>query len=125
MDDRENMMVSRMESALRRQLTPEEIYEVQLWDRGRTLSQIVHTDSWAILLDTIKSYVDGASESLIRMSPGSEHVKEAHAVAFALSDFYLKFQEDINNAIEASTKTPPILREAARTMGTAGPPESL
>jgi hypothetical protein len=124
MEDRESLMISRMEAALRRPLNPEEKYEIEQWDRGRVLSQIVHTESWSILLDTIKSYVDDASEALLRLSPGDPNVKEAHAVAYALTDFYEKFQEDINAAIRSSTQTPGALKEAARYMSEV-PPESM
>jgi len=121
MADIENMMVDRVESALGRKLTEEEKFELILWDRGRTLAPQVQTESWQIILDSIKSYVDDAAEALVFMSPGSTTLKEAHAVAYALKTFYIKFQEDIFRAINAPT--PQVLKHALRNSQV--PPESL
>ena len=111
----ESLMVDRVEGGLGRALTDEERFEITMWDRGRTLAQVINTEAWEILLDTIKSYVDGATEALLRLSPGDANVKEAHAVAFALSDFYQKFQQDVNQAVTTSTVTPAVLKAAVRS----------
>jgi len=117
----ENMMVDRVESALGRNLTDEEKFEIVLWDKGRTLAPHIQTESWQIILDSIKSYVDDAAEALVIMSPGSTTLKEAHAVAYALKSFYIKFQEDIFRAVNAPT--PSVLKQALRNSQV--PPESL
>lgn len=124
MADRESLMVDRVESGLGRALDAEEKYDIEMWDRGRTLAQVIHGEAWPILIDTIRSYVDKAAEDLLRLSPGNEHVKEYHAVAFALTDFFHKFQEDVHQAVAASATTPAILKNARR-FASEVPPESL
>lgn len=115
-------MVDRVEASLGRTLTDEERFEVELWDKGRTLAQVIHTEAYTILIDTLKSYADRATYDLLKLSPGSEHVKEAHAAAYALNDLAVKFPEDVNRAV--NTPTPVFLKNAARMMSPV-PPESL
>jgi hypothetical protein len=121
MADQESMMIERIQSALGRVLTDEEKYEVVLWDKGRTLAPHIQTESWQIILDSIKNYVDEAAEALVVLSPGSPTLKEAHAVAYAMKTFYIKFQEDIFRAVNAPTPT--VLKRALRNSEV--PPESL
>lgn len=120
----ESLMVDRVQGSLGRQLSEEERYEIDQWDRGRTLAQVINTDAWTILIDTLRSYADHATSDLLRLSPGDEHVKEAHAVAYALTDLFVKFQEDVNRAVNASMVTPTVLKNAHR-MASPVPPESL
>lgn len=120
----ESLMISRIEGSIGRSLTDEEKYEVELWDRGRTLAQVVNTEAYTILVDTLKSYADRATYDLLKLSPGSEHVKEAHAAAYALNELFVKFQEDINHAVVNSTTTPSVLKNSAR-LASPVPPESL
>jgi hypothetical protein len=120
----ESLMVERVETSLGRTLTDEERFEVELWDRGRTLAQVVHTEAYIILIDTLRSYADRSTHDLLKLSPGSEHVKEAHAAAYALNDLFVKFQEDINSAVTNSMTTPSVLKNAAR-MSSPVPPESM
>jgi hypothetical protein len=117
-------MVERIESSLGRTLTEEERFEVELWDRGRTLAQVIHTEAYTILIATLKSYADRATYDLLKLSPGSDHVKEAHAAAYALNDLFVKFQEDINQAVTNSMTTPSVLKNAAR-LASPVPPESM
>ena len=124
MEDREGLIISRMETVLNRPLAPEEQEELKMWDRGRVLAQIVHTDAWAILLDSIRSYVEQANEDLTNLAPGDVNVPVAHAVAFALKDFYRKFQQDVQKAIETSLQQPQVLREAGK-VHTPAPPDSM
>jgi hypothetical protein len=120
-DQAENMMVERVESALCRALTPEEKEEVILWDRGRTLAPHVQTESWVVILRTIKNYVEDAAEALVDMKPGDPLLAQAHAMAYALDTFYHKFQEDIFRAVNATT--PNCLKKAIHNSQV--PPESL
>ena len=118
----ESLMISRIESSFGRELTEEERAEVELWDKGRTLAQVIHTEAYTILIDTLKSYADRATYDLLKLSPGDEHVKEAHAAAYALNDLAVKFPEDIMRAV--NMPTPALLKNAAR-MTSPVPPESL
>lgn len=120
----ESLMVERVQGSLGRQLSEEEKYEIELWDRGRTLAQVINTDAWTITLDTLKSYADNATLDLLKLSPGNENVKEAHAVAYALNDLFVKFQEDVNRAVNSSMVTPAVLKNAHR-IASPVPPESL
>jgi hypothetical protein len=121
LDDFENMMVERVEAAFGRVLTEDEKYEVLLWDRGRTLAPHVQTESWTVILRTIKNYVEDAAEALIDMKPGDPLLTETHAMAYVLDTFYKKFQEDIFRAINAPM--PQCLRKAVTNSQV--PPESL
>jgi hypothetical protein len=124
LDDRESLMVSRLEVLLNRPLNDEDKFNVEQWDRGRVLAQVIHTDAWTILMDTIKLDIDKATQELLDLPPGHKDVPTAHAAVSALVDFYRKFQQDIEGAITASMTTPAIVKEAAR--GRSGvPPESM
>lgn len=120
----ESLMISRIEGSIGRELTPEEKYEVEIWDRGRTLAQVINTEAYTILMDTLRTYADRATYDLLKLSPGSEHVKEAHAAAYALNDLVVKFQADVKTAVDNSMVTPAVLKNAAR-MASPVPPESM
>jgi hypothetical protein len=122
-DPNENLLVTRLEDALKRQLEPEERYEIEQWDRGRTLAQVTDA-AWQVMFDTLKSYADNSTEDLVSMSPGNEKLKEQHAITYALNDLYVKFQQDVRSAISASTQIPRVMRMAASYVAEV-PPESL
>jgi hypothetical protein len=124
MEDREDIIISRLEAVLNRPLTEEDKEELKLWDRGRVLGQIVHTDAWAILLDTIKVKVDRAVATLLDLPPGHPDVPTAHAAASALTQFSIQIQQDVNDAIAASMEQPQVLREAGK-VHTPAPPDSM
>lgn len=120
----ESLMVERIQGSLGHELSEEDKFEVELWERGRTLAQVINTEAYTILVATLKDYADKAVGALLKIPPGSEHVPEAHAAAYALSDLYVKFQEDIQNAVNSSMTTPAVVKNMARLMSPV-PPESL
>lgn len=120
----ESMMVDRIQGSLGQELSPEDKHEVEMWERGRTLAQVINTEAYTILVDTLKAYADEATSSLLKIPPGDEHVPEAHAAAYALNDLFVKFQEDVRNAVNSSMTTPAVLKRAARMMSPV-PPESM
>lgn len=120
----ESLMVDRIQGSLGHELTPEDKYEVELWERGRTLAQVINTEAYKILVDTLKEYADKAVGALLQIPPGSESVPEAHAAAYALTDLCVKFQEDVRNAVNSSMTTPAVLKRVARTISPV-PPESM
>jgi hypothetical protein len=118
----DSLLVSRLEYNLQRPLSSEEQNEVEIWERGRTLGQVVNTEAWEILCATIQAYADDAVEQLLRLRPGDENVTEAHAAAHALTQLCFKFKEDVNNAI--NMQTPEVVRQGARVSSPV-PPESM
>jgi hypothetical protein len=115
--------VLRLEQLLNRELNPEEQTAVALWEKGRALAQVVPTYAWDVILEMLQSYPLKAMDALMRLSPGEEvEVRASHAVAYALNQFYEKFQEDVANAIEASRHTPDVVKEQLQRPTTA-PPE--
>lgn len=91
---------------LSRELTLEELQEIELFRRGQQLSSVVNTEAWVILTDTLKSYSDAAVEELLRLAPGDPTVLTAHAAASALVQQNKLFIEDIDRAVEAAQAPP-------------------
>ena len=74
--------------------------ELRLFETGRQLRAVVNTSAWEIVIDTLKSYKDQAIEDLVNLVPGDPTVPTAHAAASALSQQFINFQRDINNALD-------------------------
>lgn len=120
-----DQLVEQVESALRRELEEHERQEVELWRRGRSLSGLINSPAWETLQATIAEYPRQAIDDLLRVKPGdNDRVLAAHAVAYALNEFHEHLQQDLQAAIDASDRTPDVVREAAR-LTSAAPPEAL
>lgn len=111
--------------SLGRPLTPEEEFEVQQWQNGRELQQLVQQPGWEIIVNMLKAYSDGAAERLLGTDPGDvDEVRAAHAAAFAAYRIFNLFKQDVERAIEASKTVPDIVRFGAKKFSEV-PPESL
>jgi hypothetical protein len=93
------------------QTLPQNYDEIQgqldLYERGRMLKNVVGTPVWSLLLEILQSYRDKANEELLNLAPGDETVVTAHAAASALNDGFRKFQQDINAAVEFAANPSP------------------
>jgi hypothetical protein len=111
--------------AVGQQLTEEEIYQVELWEKGKALSQIVGHYGWDVILATLKNYEDDSTERLKRIDPSkTAEVLAEHAVMYAAGRIYANFVEDVQAAVEASQKPPAALKRGMSKLR-PGPVESL
>lgn len=120
-----DQLVEQVESALRRPLEEHERAEVELWRKGRSLSGLLNSPAWETLQATIAEYPRQATEDLRRLKPGdNDRILAAHAVAYALNEFHEHLQQDLQAAIDASERTPEVVRLAAKAVS-AAPAEAL
>jgi hypothetical protein len=113
-----DLMLDRLETMRKQPLTDEEKHEVNLWNKGRALSQIIVTEGWEVVLEMLQSYAGDAIEQLMKIVPGDDkEVVFQHAVAYAAGKIYTNFISDANQAVEASRVTPGCVKEGLK----AGP----
>jgi len=108
-----------------RELDDEEVGEVEEWNKGRQLAQLVVMPGWSVVLEMLASYAAHALRKLSITDPANfEEVRAEHAVAFAAMGLYNRFIEDVGSAVEKSRKTPPVVKDGLRRASPA-PPESM
>lgn len=106
-------------------LNDEERGQIELWQKGKALQQLTSVYGWEVLLEMMQSYPQDAIRQLLIVPPGdNDRVIAAHAVAYALNDFYTKFIEDVNNAIE-NGKAPDFVKQNVHKLRSEMPLESL
>lgn len=106
-----DLVLHRVEQQLGRGLEPDEVAEIQVWDRGKRLSSIVNFAGWEDVEDMLRSYVTKAEQELKSIPPWEDaKVKTAHAVLFAANEVVSTFLRDVKLAIQM--ETPASLREA-------------
>ena len=99
-------------------LTDQERYDVELWERGKALANIVNSFGWDVILDTLKGYEDSAVERLKRIDPAKrDDVLAEHAVMYAAARIYADFVNSVDEAIQASQKAPPALKKGIKKLG--------
>lgn len=103
---------SRVEALLNRPLTEEEQAEIDLWNKGKALAQVVNFPGWEVAMATLESFAQDTSETVLDMTPGDPAVPTAHAAAYAARQIAFKFKQSIQNAIDASHQTPSAMIEA-------------
>lgn len=121
--DSADQIISSLEQ-LNGPVSEEEKAEIDLHQKGRALAQVVNFYGWEVALEMIQSYVTGSVSALVNLAPGDPTVPTAHAAASAMNDFYIKFVQDVQIAIEASSKTPEVLKRSIKIVS-AAPLESL
>lgn len=90
--------------------------EIELFETGRELRNVVNTPAWEIILNSMRRYADRAVEDLLNLLPGDPAVTTAHAAASALVQQHIYFKQDVERAVEASYKTPEVLLPAVRAI---------
>jgi hypothetical protein len=106
-------------------LEPDERADIDLWNKGRQLAHQVNSPGWDVVLEMLQSYVTSNVNTLMNIDPKHhEEVLATHAVMFAAGRIFRLFQEDVASAIEASRKTPEVLKQGIRRASPV-PPESL
>ena len=106
-------LAAEIEETLGDQLNEDDRAELDLWENGRELQSIVNTRGFELLLGMLQAYEDGANLQLKLLPPGDPSVITAHAAVSALFDLNVKLKQDINAALEASHKSPSVLKRAA------------
>lgn len=99
-------------------LAEDQLLEIEQWQRGRELRNVVNTEAWQIITDTLKRYSDVAVEELLRIAPGDPAVPTAHAAASALVQQYKSFMEDVTVAVQSSYQVPDALKNTIRDAAT-------
>lgn len=101
-----NLLVETLQESRGITLTEGEIAEVEQWQRGTKLRNLVNTEEWQIILDTLHSYVLAANADLMKLQVGDPTVLTAHAAASGVEQLYHLFKHDIEAAVAASYQTP-------------------
>ena len=123
--DPTEQIVSQLEALRGGELTPEEKNEIVLWEKGRALAHQINAPGWDVVLEMLQSYATNEIATLARTDPSKkEEVLAAHAVFFAANGIFVRFQEDVQAAIDASRRTPEALKQGFRRAMPV-PPESL
>jgi hypothetical protein len=106
-----DLVLNRIEQQLGRGLQPEEIAEIQVWDRGKRLSSLVNYPGWEDVEDMLRGYVTKAEAELKNIPPWErDKVANAHAVVYAANEIVQTFFRDVQLAVQM--ETPASLREA-------------
>jgi hypothetical protein len=120
-----NELAKQLEAINGRGLEGDEAYDLEMWQKGRSLAHVVNSPGWDVVLEILSSYAEKEAAHCINTDPGDkEAVLAAHAVAFAAGRIYALFVEDCNNLIAASNRVPDVVREGLRNSSPV-PPESL
>lgn len=113
----------KLELALNRGLSPDEVQEVEQYERGRFLRMVVESPGWDVVKELLESYLREAVDDLTSVSPESrDKVVALHSTAYASVRFYKRLMEDIQQAVNAPV--PGVLKELARTR-TPAPPQAM
>jgi hypothetical protein len=107
--------ISRIESIRQAPLDSNEVLEIQMWQDGKALSQLVAFPGWEVIISMLQGYAEAEVQRCMKTDPkNKEEVAASHAVAFALNGVFLRFLEDVNNRIEASKTTPDVIKQQIR-----------
>lgn len=120
-----DQVCDRLETLHGRVLSEEERGELDLWNKGRALHQLVNFYGFEVLREMITSYGTSAMEQLLRVPPGDERVVAVHAAAYGINDMVTKLFQDIDAAIQASATTPAVLKHGLQKISSEAPLESL
>jgi len=112
--------------ALRGQeLDPEEQAELDEWNKGRALAQLVCLPGWTVVLEMLASYAANSMQRLVSIDPSKETERNAeHAIAYTASRLYNLFVQDVASAVDKARKTPTTIKNELRKAYPA-PPESM
>jgi hypothetical protein len=103
----------KISEVLNRQLDEQELSEIQLWEKGRQLAQIVMLPGWQVALEMLQTYPMHALQDLAMTDPSAkDEIAINHSIAFVGNRILVRFQEDVAAAIEAAKQPPPAVKEA-------------
>lgn len=115
MNSVKNFDIRKLEALRGKALDPEELQEIELFEKGRALQQIAYTQGWEVVKEMLEGYVRGAIEELASLSPAKkEEILAQHAVTFAITELYKRLMQDIDHAIETSKRPPNVVTEQLR-----------
>jgi len=103
------------------ELTDEERYEIDLYNRGRDLAHLVPSPGWDTALAMLQSYPANAVRDLMGLAPGDPAVETAHAAASGAAQVVAHFIQDVQNAVDASRQMPDALKKGLRAVKAATP----
>ncbi len=123
--DSKKSVIETLEALRGSELDAEELGEIDQWNKGRALMQLVVTPGWNVVLEMLSSYAGNSMHKLASIDPkNKEDVVAEHAVFYAASKIYNLFVEDVQSAIERAKITPGVIKDGLRKVSPA-PPESM
>jgi hypothetical protein len=118
-------VIQTLEAIRGAELDPEEYSEIDEWNKGRALTQMVVLPGWQVILEMLASYAADSSRRLNATDPKNrDEVLAEHAVTFAATRIYHNFVNDVASAIEKARATPTVIKDGLRKVSPA-PPESM
>ena len=118
--------IERIEQLRGKELNPEQRAEIDLWQKGKALAQIVGTEGWEIAQDTLNEFPKDLTEQLLSTSPADrDAVLATHAAAYAATMIIRNYRRAILEALEAAQKMPDTIKTGLKEIKTVVPPESL
>lgn len=104
-----------IESKLGDQLDPYDREQIELWRKGRDIGFVVAQAGWQTVLEMLQQYPLEAIKQCLEVKPGdNDRALAAHAIAYALNEFYENFVKDVENCINAAKSTPECLTRVNR-----------
>jgi len=95
-------------------LSDEQKLEIELWNQGRALQQIVGSYGWDVVEEIQQQMMQHEIETLLNMDPAErENVVAQHAVAHSAVGFVREFKRRIQAALDQSM--PEVMRQQIRT----------
>ena len=124
--DHAERLIATLEIQSGQSLSPDQVAEIELWEKGRALAQVSAFPGYQIILEILQSQPTQAMADLMKIKPGdNDRILAAHAVAYAANEGYINSVNAINAAIEASKTTPDVVKDGFRKLKTATPAESM
>lgn len=123
-DNRDSVqkLIQTLETIQGRELEPEDLGDIQEWNKGRALAQIVATPGWTVILEILASYPADAMRKLSSIDPKEkDEVAAQHAVFYCSSRIYNNFVEDVANAVEKARSTPRVVKQGLKAVSPAPP----
>ena len=84
--------------------------QLDQYEKGRKLRKFVQDPDWELVVQVLRDYYENANDALNDLPPGHPRVMEAHAASSATKQVYVRFQEDINSAVNFANNPPEELK---------------
>lgn len=84
----------------KQELAAETAEQLQKFQNCQDLASLVNTRGWEVIVGLLQNYASDATEQLLNIPPGDEHVPCAHAAASATQQILSKFLTDARRMVE-------------------------
>jgi len=118
-------VIQTLEAIRGQELDPEELSEIDLWNKGRALAQIVGMPGWRVILEMLASYAADSARRLHATDPkDTEDILAEHAITYTTTRICNLLVDDVQKAVDSARKTPNVVKDGLRKVSPA-PPESM